>query len=281
MRKLEPGYKKASVSYTGGTRALNKLAVGDSSGIDAVLWVTKPTLSGKYAQSVINNEALKFIKDKHFKRIVTVDDEGKLVSVITQKELIATTYSHWVKLMKDYYKELNRVNDLLEKKSEKFKKIASIDPLTGLYNRIKFSELYRSEYTVMMQRNNTMSLMMIDFDHFKDINDNYGHNVGDKVLKEISTLFLSILRNVDVLCRWGGEEFVALLPTANLEQTAKIAEKIRHAIDSHKTNETPHITASFGVTEIRKNDTLDEAINRADRALYDAKDAGRNCVKIN
>jgi len=146
---------------------------------------------------------------------------------------------------------------------------------------MKFAELYRSEYTVMMQRNNTMSLMMIDLDHFKDINDNYGHNVGDKVLKEISTLFLGILRNVDVLCRWGGEEFVALLPTANLEQTAKIAEKIRHAIDSHKTNETPHVTASFGVTEIRKGDTLDEAVNRADRALYNAKDAGRNCVKVN
>ena len=242
-------------------------------------YITSPVVTIHYQSTI--NEALKFIKDKHFKRIVTVDDEGKLVSVITQKELISTTYSHWMKLMKDYYKELNRVNDLLEKKSETFKKIASTDPLTGLYNRTKFVELYRSEYTVMMQRSNTMSLMMIDLDHFKEVNDNYGHNTGDKVLKEISTLFLGILRNVDVLCRWGGEEFVALLPTANLEQTAKIAEKIRHEVDSHKSNETPHVTASFGITEIRKGDTLDEAINRADKALYDAKDAGRNCVKIN
>ena len=242
-------------------------------------YITHPVITIHYKSTI--NEALKFIKDKHFKRIVTVDDEGKLVSVITQKELIATTYSHWVKLMKDYYKELNRVNGLLERKSEKFKKIASTDPLTGLYNRMKFAELYRSGYTIMMQRNNTMSLIMIDLDHFKDVNDNYGHNVGDKVLKEISTLFLGILRNVDVLCRWGGEEFVALLPTADLEQTAKIAEKIRHAIDSHKSNETPHVTASFGVTQIREGDTLDEAINRADRALYDAKDAGRNCVRTN
>ncbi|MEA3417976.1 MAG: diguanylate cyclase [Campylobacterota bacterium] len=242
-------------------------------------YITHPVITIHYKSTI--NEALKFIKDKHFKRIVTVDDKGKLVSVITQKELIATTYSHWVKLMKDYYKELNRVNGLLEIKNEKFEKIASTDSLTGLYNRMKFIELYLSEYTIMVQRDNTMSLIMIDLDHFKNINDDYGHNVGDKVLKEISALFLSILRNVDVLCRWGGEEFVALLPTANLEQTAKIAEKIRHAIDSHKTNETPHITASFGVTQIRNSDTLDEAINRADQALYDAKDAGRNCVRTN
>ncbi len=241
--------------------------------------ITHPVITIHYKSTI--NEALKFIKDKHFKRIVTVDDEGKLVSVLTQKDLIATTYSHWVKLMKDYYKELNRVNDLLEMKTEKFEKIASTDSLTGLYNRMKFVELYQSEYTIMVQRDNIMSLIMIDLDHFKSVNDNYGHNAGDKVLKEISALFLSILRNVDVLCRWGGEEFVALLPTANLEQTVKISEKIRHAIESWKTNETPHVTASFGVTQIKNGDTLDEAINRADQALYDAKDAGRNCVRTN
>ena len=242
-------------------------------------YISHPVMTIHYKSTI--NEALRFIKDKHFKRIVTVDDDGKLVSVITRKELIVTIYTHWVKLMKDYYKELNRVNYLLEAKKKKFEKIAMTDPLTGLYNRIKFTELFLSEYNIMMQRNNSMSLILIDLDNFKEINDTYGHNTGDRVLKQVSKIFLDIIRNVDIVCRWGGEEFVVLLPTANPEQAAKIAEKIRFTLDDYHSEEMLHITASFGVTSVREEDTLDEVINRADQALYNAKNAGRNCVRTN
>jgi diguanylate cyclase (GGDEF)-like protein len=227
------------------------------------------------------NEALRFIKTKHYKRIVVVDDKGDFVDIIMQKELIILTYSRWVKMMKQHQDELYQINKLLEKKSQKFETIASIDALTGLYNRMKFIELFTFEYAVMTQRHNAMSLIIIDLDHFKQINDNYGHNVGDKVLKQISNLLLRELRNVDVLCRWGGEEFVALLPSATLEQTKKIANHIRENIASYKEFDIPNVTASFGLTQVKEDDTLESAINRADIALYEAKTSGRNSVKTN
>ncbi len=224
------------------------------------------------------NEALRRIKDKHYKRIVTVNDEGKLIGIITQKELITITYSRWVVMMKEYQQELNEINRILKQKSERYEKIAGTDPLTGLYNRIKFVELYVSEYTVMTKRQNAMSLILIDLDHFKTINDSYGHNTGDKVLKQVSNLLLQTLRSVDILCRWGGEEFVALLPSATADQAQKIAENIRYAIQTLKRDDIPQITASFGVTQIIEGETLEDAIHRADTALYKAKDSGRNTV---
>ncbi len=226
------------------------------------------------------NDALRFMKHQNFKRIVTVDDNGKLAGVITQKELISITFSRWVVMMKEYQQELKEINRLLEKKSQKYEKIAATDPLTGLYNRMKFIELYISEYTVMTQRHNAMSLLIIDIDHFKRINDTYGHNTGDDALRALSDILLHVLRNVDVLCRWGGEEFVALLPTAEAQKATAIAEKIRLTVAEQNLEKIPAMTVSIGVTEIREGDTLDEAINRADQALYQAKNTGRNRISI-
>ncbi|MCC6208360.1 MAG: diguanylate cyclase [Gammaproteobacteria bacterium] len=225
------------------------------------------------------NEALAFMKDKKFKRIVTVDDDRKLVGIITQRELISLTYNRWVVMLKEYHKELNDINSMLQQRSDRYERIAGTDPLTGLYNRIKFLELYVSQYAVMTKRHNRMSLIIIDLDHFKEINDQYGHNVGDMVLKQASIVLLKALRSVDVLCRWGGEEFVALLPAASLQQAEHIAQIIRQALDDLRRDDMPHITASFGVTEVREGDTLGSAVERADAALYEAKYAGRNTVR--
>jgi diguanylate cyclase (GGDEF)-like protein len=231
------------------------------------------------SQQCTLNEALHFMQDKHFKRIVTVDEEGKLVGSITQKELISVAYTRWVRMIQSYQKELHEINEKLERKSRKFEKIAATDPLTGLYNRMKFLELFISEYTVMVQRHNDLSILVIDLDHFKEVNDTYGHNIGDEVLKQVSNLLLKELRNVDILCRWGGEEFVALLPAADCDSAWLIAEKIRSAIEAFSLEGIPGITASIGVSQIKEGDDLHEVIERADRALYSAKMAGRNCVK--
>lgn len=225
------------------------------------------------------SEAIHFLQDKHFKRIVTVDDEGNLVGSITQKELISIAYTRWVRMIQHYQDELLSINQKLEEKSSKFERIASIDPLTGLYNRMKFLELYVSEYQVMVQRKNALSLILIDLDHFKKINDTYGHNMGDEVLRQISNLLLRELRSVDILCRWGGEEFVALLPAADMNDAEKIAEKIRSATESHSFAGVASVTMSIGVTQVHEHDELYDAIQRADEALYFAKVSGRNCVK--
>jgi len=230
-------------------------------------------------QDVTLNKALQFMQDKHFKRIVTVDENGDLTGSITQKELISITYTKWVRMIQTYQKELQQINKKLEQKSRKFEKIAAIDPLTGLYNRMKFLELFISECTIMMQRNNALSLLIMDLDYFKKINDTYGHNIGDEVLKQVSGILLSELRNVDVLCRWGGEEFVALLPATNCENAYNIAEKIRCAIEDLSFKDIPKITISIGVSQIEEGDELHDVIARADKALYTAKMLGRNCVK--
>lgn len=225
-------------------------------------------------------EALGFIKSKHYRRVIVVDENNKLIGVIAQKELISLTYSKWALLMKDYQQELTELNDMLELKYKEFETKASTDSLTGLYNRRKLGELYFSSYTSMIQRDNDMSLIILDIDFFKSINDSFGHNTGDQVLIQLSHVLLRNLRNIDIICRWGGEEFVILLPTANLEQATSIAEKLRVSIEEMEIDHVGHMTSSFGVTVVKSGDTIEEVVSRADAALYKAKRSGRNCVMI-
>jgi len=225
-------------------------------------------------------EALSFMQDKHFKRIVTVDEEGYLVGIITQKELISMAYTRWVKMMEAYQSELRQINERLEKKSRRYEKSAQTDPLTGLYNRMKFLELFVAEYNIMVQRDNHLSLLVMDIDHFKAVNDSWGHNVGDEVLVEVSDVLTKTLRSVDIVCRWGGEEFVALLPAASIDEAYRSAERIRQNIKKHTfKNNKISVTVSIGVTEIREKDDLRSVIERADKALYLAKKAGRDAVR--
>jgi len=224
-------------------------------------------------------EALTYIKKKHFKRAVIVDDANVFVGVISQSELISLTYSNWVNLMHQHEEELAEINTFLKNKTKKYEKLAATDALTGLYNRYKFSELFLYEYELMLQRDNKMSLVMLDIDFFKKINDTYGHDIGDRVLVEVSNIILQSLRNTDTISRWGGEEFVMLLPTANLQTALKIAENIRKTIEQKEINIAKHVTVSLGVTEVQKEDILESALKRADEALYEAKKSGRNCVK--
>ena len=224
-------------------------------------------------------EALAFVKKKHYKRVVVVDDEGELSGIISQKELISLTYSRWAMLMKEYQQELSEINNILEGKNREYEAMASTDSLTGLYNRYKFSELYLSSYTAMTQRHYEMSLIMLDIDFFKKVNDNYGHNTGDQVLIQVSHTLLKILRNIDIVCRWGGEEFLVLLPTASLKSASTLAEKLRTNIEELEIDMVGHISASFGVSCVKEGEDMESVIDRADKALYIAKNSGRNCVK--
>ncbi len=224
-------------------------------------------------------EALTFLKTRKYKRVIVVDDDGILCGIISQKELISLTYSKWAILMKEYQDELNEINVILRNKNIEYENIASTDSLTGLYNRYKFHELYLSSYTSMVQRHNEMTLILLDIDFFKKVNDVYGHNAGDKTLVQVAHTLLKTLRNIDIVCRWGGEEFIVLLPTANLVHAVSIAQKIREAIERLDINVVGQITASFGVSEVVEGEEMQDAIDRADKALYLAKDSGRNCVK--
>jgi len=240
-------------------------------------YMTTPVESIQKDSSI--KEALEFIKEKHYKRIIVVNEKGSITGIITQKDLISLTYSRWAVLMKEYQDELNEINKNLESKYKEYETMACFDPLTGLYNRYKFSGLFLSLYAVMLQRHNSMSLIMLDIDFFKKINDTYGHNIGDTVLVELSNLLQKTLRNIDIICRWGGEEFVVLLPTASLQNTCKLAEKLRQSIEKLKIENIEQISASFGVAKVKEGEEMQDVINRADKALYLAKNSGRNCIK--
>jgi diguanylate cyclase len=160
---------------------------------------------------------------------------------------------------------------------------ALIDPLTGLPNRAAWSERLEHEIKQWQQHGNTLSLAMLDLDHFKRINDNYGHLAGDKVLKIIATVLRKRLRAADFIARFGGEEFVLLLPATTPAVGAKLLETLRAAIEAcpfHFKGERVTITISMGLASFKPGEHSDLVLKRADQALYRAKNGGRNRVEL-
>ena len=166
---------------------------------------------------------------------------------------------------------------------EQLRKDSITDSLTGLYNKRHFDDMAEKEYQRSNRQNLDMTIVIFDIDYFKQINDKYGHHVGDLVLKESSTIFQSHIREEDILCRIGGEEFTIILPHTSKDKAFELVERIRSVIENNifKTdqNEAISITISFGISSICKtDDKYDEILQRADKALYKAKKTGRNKV---
>lgn len=157
---------------------------------------------------------------------------------------------------------------------------ACIDELTNIYNR-RFMNLTLEQLFEQANRYNTsFSLIIFDIDKFKKINDTYGHDQGDKVLQQLAKLIEQQLRKIDVFGRWGGEEFMIILPSTNDIQSYQLAERLRSTIEEHTFPGLGPITASFGLTSYIPQDTPTTLIKRADTALYQAKQNGRNCLVV-
>lgn len=184
-----------------------------------------------------------------------------------------------LKKHQDYQKELVSINSLLNLKNREFEELAKTDQLTGLLNRIGMREcLY--DCAKRWNKNRTpFSLIMIDIDHFKQVNDTFGHDVGDEILKGTATTLQSNIRSTDYLARWGGEEFILVCPNATLEQASTIAESLRSKLDGAHIHPDVKVSASFGVATMSQPE-LEPLFKLADEALYDAKARGRNCVSI-
>jgi len=171
---------------------------------------------------------------------------------------------------------LERRSNVLRRRAETR---ARRDGLTGAMNRASFANHARQEIGQHRRIQSNVSLVFVDVDHFKRINDTYGHETGDRVLKRIIRLTRGCLRSGDTVARWGGEEFVVLLPATDLNGALLIAEKIRHRIEVEQFDELAtglHVTVSIGCAEMSSSEGLDELVARADRALYEAKHRGRN-----
>jgi diguanylate cyclase (GGDEF)-like protein len=165
------------------------------------------------------------------------------------------------------------------------KELATIDPLTGLYNRREYEILFQHEMERSKRMNSPLSVGIIDLDHFKQVNDTYGHKAGDEVLRRISALCRENLRTMDIIGRLGGEEFIILLPETTIDRAVMVGNRLLKALaatDIDVGTASIKITATLGITQLLPDDKeIDIITRRADDALYKGKEAGRNRVEIN
>ena len=159
-------------------------------------------------------------------------------------------------------------------------KNVKVDRLTNLYNRQYFNEQLKRYIVTAKRHQEALSLIFIDIDFFKNINDTHGHQVGDSVLQEVATLMLQELRSTDSAYRYGGEEFVVIATRTNAKEARTLSERFRKVVENHNFTHIKHLTVSIGITELKENDSVDALIKRADDAMYMAKHDGRNQVKM-
>lgn len=164
--------------------------------------------------------------------------------------------------------------------SSKLSTMAYTDSLTKIYNRLHFAHFLDSEIDKVKRYGGKFSIIFFDLDHFKDVNDNFGHLVGDEVLEQITEIVSNANRSADIFARYGGEEFIILTPETDLSGAFIHAERLRNEIEKHDFNSVGRVTSSFGVTEFNsEKDDVEKLLERADKALYLAKENGRNRVE--
>jgi len=177
----------------------------------------------------------------------------------------------------EFKKQLAQILKHIDESIDKLYYIATHDEKTGLYNYAFFKNIASIEIE-KAKRGKPLSLILADIDFFKKLNDKYGHVVGDIILEKVAGVLAKHVRKSDIVTRYGGEEFLVLLPNTTLARAVKVAERLRKKIKSYGGLKKYAITMSFGVAEFKKRDTLTRLIKRADKALYKAKKRGRDCV---
>jgi diguanylate cyclase len=229
-------------------------------------------------QEAADLDDLKQVLENHLEGLIGTMDQHQKQRDAREQE-VAARLKGLSERVAHMEQEAQGFREHLEEQRQK----ALIDPLTGLPNRAAWSERLEHEIKQWQQHGNTLSLAMLDLDHFKRINDNYGHLAGDKVLKIIATVLRKRLRGSDFIARFGGEEFVLLLPATPPAVGAKLLETLRAAIEAcpfHFKGERVTITISMGLATFRAGEHSDLVLKRADQALYRAKNAGRNRVEL-
>lgn len=262
------------------TNGKDAIELANQQNVDLILLdIMMPYMDGyEVCQILKNNEKTKQIP------IIFITAKSDEESIEKAYDLGAADYITKPFLPKELLsrvkKEL-RIQGLIEKLEE----LASKDTLTKLYNRRFFYDSAIKTIEYAKRKNHPLSLIMLDIDHFKLVNDTYGHATGDEVLKELSKIMQKLQRKSDTIVRLGGEEFAILMPDTSKEQAFEVAQKLRQTIEKNKVLLTDgnslHFTVSLGVSTIKteKETDIEAALSRADKALYRAKESGRNNVK--
>ena len=210
-------------------------------------------------------------KGKMLKVIIEKDEEDRHLKVHS-KEIVLNNQVIHIIIFDDITEELDTLRNVKEE--------ATRDPLTGLFNRGRFNEVLTQEVKLSKSTNTSLSIIFLDIDHFKNVNDTYGHSVGDEVLVGLAQVLNRVVRTGDFVSRWGGEEFVVTLQATNADQAVIVAEKLRIIVSEHNFEGIPNQTISLGVTEYIENEEEQKFIRRVDEALYEAKNSGRNRVVV-
>lgn len=223
--------------------------------------IFQPTVQNSYIQDILSNNMIAWI-----------------VSVINYQKCLKEFKNR--KIIKKSNEDLKEKNLQIKKMNNKLKEISIRDALTNIYNRRKLDEILEYEYNRTKRYSREFSIILLDLDLFKSVNDKYGHSVGDKVLIETAEILKNNMRNSDIVGRWGGEEFLIICPETEIQQALHISDKLRNVIEKHEFSVANRRTSSFGVATYKNGDTIEDLIIRADKGLYLAKEKGRNRVEI-
>jgi len=233
------------------------------------LFLSDEDCTGKHTYGKKWLEVLKSNNGKYFK-----------VKLFSQRDKMSYYFNINISKIKETNQYLLSFNDITKLESEKanITKQAEYDTLTKIYNRVKFNEVLNDVIYRSNRYDYKFSIILLDIDHFKAINDSYGHPIGDSVLIELSRLINMDLESNDTFARWGGEEFVIITEVTESRKGSILALKLQRAISEYNFKEVGRVTCSFGVTEFKIGDTQALLFDRVDKALYEAKDNGRNQV---
>ncbi|MDF4657465.1 sensor domain-containing diguanylate cyclase [Vibrio alginolyticus] len=225
-------------------------------------------VNGQYL--IVSFISVSNFKDEHVAYLISISEDDALM--LMKRNYLLFNFMIFIVLIAFFvivFQSYRNQNKLL--------KMSATDFLTQLLNRNKMVELLSQEYDKTKRYNSTYTVMMFDIDYFKSINDKFGHSVGDDYLIEFSRLIHRNIRTSDSLARWGGEEFVLLLPNTDENNSILVAEKLRNLVENYSFSGPKNITVSIGISQVQSGDkSLDDAIARADKALYHSKENGRN-----
>jgi diguanylate cyclase (GGDEF)-like protein len=250
-----------------------------------------PDFTNKLRIGVIKDEkVLRDILDKGVKTLTSQEREAisnKHVAISVQSGIdyalvfqIAGIFALLLLIAVMWNRKLASFNHQLQQLNIELERLSVTDKLTGLFNRLKLDVVLAGEIDRASRFNQPFSIILIDIDHFKQINDRYGHPVGDQVLKQFASILIRNTRKVDTVGRWGGEEFLFICPNTDRSGARQLAENLCAAIEVNKFPIVGSMTASLGVSGFQANDQANDIVARADEALYAAKNNGRNCVAV-
>ncbi len=200
--------------------------------------------------------------------------------ILSQMLTIALTFSIVLMINRKLFLEINMHSNEKEKLLLKMRRLATIDGLTEIFNRMKTEEILAKEISEFQIDANPLSVILVDVDHFKSVNDTYGHSEGDNVLRSIVSILKDNIRDSDSLGRWGGEEFLIVTPKTNVQSSYSIAQRLTKLVSNYDFANIGHVTVSMGVSTLNDGESFYELLINADKALYLAKENGRNRVEI-